>query len=68
MEAVNSTLFLVVNVETTCDVTKRLDPREVIELSAVAIDRESLVIKGDFQRYVRPEVNPELTAKSTRLN
>lgn len=62
MEVASPTNYLVVNVETTCDVSRRLDPREVIELSVALVTAETLTIVGEFQRFVRPEVNLELTA------
>ena len=61
MEAVSPTYYLVFNTETTCDVSKQLDPREIIELSVVAVSADELLITSDFQRFVRPEVHPELT-------
>ena len=61
MEAVSPTYYLVFNIETTCDVSKQLDPREIIELSVVAVSADELLITSDFQRFVRPEVHPELT-------
>ena len=53
--------YLVVNVEATAEANRLLDPQEVIELSIAAVDAETLSVVSDFQRYVRPEVNPELT-------
>ena len=62
MEVVSPTNYLVVNVETTCDVSRRLDPREVIELSVTLVTKDDLEVSDAFHRFVRPEVNPELTA------
>ena len=53
--------YLVVNVEATAEAHRVLDPREVIELSIVVVDAKTHVVVSDFQRYVRPEVHPELT-------
>ena len=61
MEVVNPSYYMVANVETTCDADGQLDPREVIEVSLVAIEVKNLSIISDFQRYVRPEVHSELT-------
>jgi inhibitor of KinA sporulation pathway (predicted exonuclease) len=61
MEVVNPSYYLVANVETTCDVDGQLDPKEVIEVSLVAVEVNTLSIISDFQRYVRPEVHSELT-------
>jgi inhibitor of KinA sporulation pathway (predicted exonuclease) len=60
-EEASPTPFLVVNIETTCDLNQRLDPQEVIELSVVALDPNTLSTIADFQRFVRPEVHPELS-------
>ena len=61
MEAVKHSYYLVANVETTSDSDSRLDPREVIEISLVVVEAESLSVLDSFQRYVRPEVHTELT-------
>ena len=61
MEVVNPSYYLVANIETTSDVDGQLDPKEVIEVSLVAVEFDSLSIVSDFQRYVRPEVHSELT-------
>lgn len=60
-----------VDLEATCDeVGKSESPRplvvvpdqmETIEIGLVVIDLESLEIVDEFQRFVRPQINPTLT-------
>ncbi|WP_448118816.1 exonuclease domain-containing protein [Pseudomonas serbica] len=60
-----------VDLEATCDeVEKSESPRpltvvpdqmETIEIGLVVIDLESLEIVDEFQRFVRPQINPTLT-------
>jgi hypothetical protein len=38
MEVVKPSYYLVANVETTCDADGQLDPKEVIEVSLVAVE------------------------------
>jgi len=60
-----------VDLEATCDeVDESESPRplvvvpdqmETIEIGMVVIDLESLEIVDEFQRFVRPQINPTLT-------
>lgn len=65
---------LVVDVEATCwpDDQPELRNRqreisEIIEIGAVRLQRPELVPDGEFQRFVRPVVHPELSPFCTRL-
>lgn len=40
---------------------------ETIEIGLVVIDLESLEIVDEFQRFVRPQINPTLTAFCKKL-
>jgi 3'-5' exoribonuclease 1 len=60
-----------VDLEATCDEVEESesarklvvvpDQMETIEIGLVAIDLESLEIVDEFQRFVRPQINPTLT-------
>lgn len=57
------TRFLVVDLEATCD-DGGLVPREemeTIEIGAVLVDAERLVIGQHYATYVRPRLHPQLT-------
>jgi inhibitor of KinA sporulation pathway (predicted exonuclease) len=66
-----------VGLEATCDeVEKSESPRplsvipekmETIEIGLVVIDLELLEIVDEFQRFVRPQINPTLTAFCKKL-
>lgn len=66
-----------VDLEATCDqVDESESPRplavvpdqmETIEIGLVVIDLESLEIVDEFQRFVRPQINPTLTAFCKKL-
>jgi 3'-5' exoribonuclease 1 len=60
-----------VDLEATCDELEESesarkpvvvpDQMETIEIGLVVIDLESLEIVDEFQRFVRPQINPTLT-------
>jgi inhibitor of KinA sporulation pathway (predicted exonuclease) len=66
-----------VDLEATCDEfdksesTRPLavlpDQMETIEIGLVVIDLESLEIVDEFQRFIRPQINPTLTDFCTKL-
>lgn len=66
-----------VDLEATCDeVEKWESPRpltvvpdqmETIEVGLVVLDLETLEIVDEFQRFVRPQINPTLTDLCRRL-
>jgi len=66
-----------VDLEATCDeigesesprpLTVVPDQMETIEIGLVVIDLESLEIVDEFQRYVRPQINPTLSDFCTKL-
>jgi inhibitor of KinA sporulation pathway (predicted exonuclease) len=53
--------------EATCDKDNRQWPNEVIEFPAVLIDAATLQTVDEFQRFVRPTENPQLTDFCTEL-
>ena len=63
-----SELYLVVDVEATCDERDRVprNQREIIEIGAVLLDAAFTVV-DEFQRFVRPVRHPRLTEFCTRL-
>jgi inhibitor of KinA sporulation pathway (predicted exonuclease) len=62
-------LYLVVDLEATCDDRGRIprEETEIIEIGAVLVDGETLVPVGELQTFVRPVVHPRLTDFCTRL-
>lgn len=44
-----------------------LAPQEIIELSCVVVNTQTLQLEGSFQRYCRPTVHPRLTDFCTGL-
>lgn len=60
-------LYLVVDAQGTCDDPPHEDPPEVIEIALVAVEARTGQVVGDFQRFVRPEANPELTPHCVSL-
>jgi len=67
VEPVKPSCYLVVEVKGTSDDPPPEDPPEVIELALVAVDAQSGQVIGDFQRFVRPEANPELSPHCVAL-
>ena len=61
MEANQPSYYLVIDAETTYDPTVIAESQEVIEFAIVAVDVDNGQVVGDFQRFVRPEVNTELS-------
>jgi len=59
--------YLIVETKGTTDDPPLEDPPEVIELALVAVDAQSGQVIGDFQRFVRPEANPELSPHCVSL-
>ncbi|MNC14861.1 sporulation inhibitor KapD [compost metagenome] len=66
-----------VDLEATCDEVEEwesqrplavvADQMETIEIGLVVIDLETLEIVDEFQRFVRPQINPTLTDFCTKL-
>merc|ERR1711998_542363 len=54
-------LFLVVDIEETCKNYGTLNPVEIIEFSAIAMETATGTIVSEFHSYVTPEINPVLT-------
>jgi inhibitor of KinA sporulation pathway (predicted exonuclease) len=53
--------YLVLDFEATCDKDNKAWPNEIIEFPTVIIDATTLANVGEFQQYVKPEINPTLT-------
>ncbi len=60
--------YLVVDLEATCCDRKTIPhvKREIIEIGAVMLDAE-FVVESEFQRFVKPISNPQLTSFCTEL-
>ncbi|GAB4821383.1 hypothetical protein N2152v2_008429 [Parachlorella kessleri] len=59
--------LVVYDLEATCDKEKKLQPQEIIELSAVIVDTHTLQLGATFQQYVRPTCHPQLASFCTEL-
>ncbi|EKF39438.1 hypothetical protein MOQ_000337 [Trypanosoma cruzi marinkellei] len=59
--------YVVLDFEATCERNRRLEEPEIIEFPMVLIDARSHHILTEFQRYVRPVVNPILSDFCTEL-
>lgn len=61
--------LLVIDLEATCDETPTIPrhEREIIEIGAVLVRTQDLVIDSEFQTFVRPIVHPKLTPFCTQL-
>ncbi|PWV10402.1 putative phosphotransferase [Trypanosoma cruzi] len=59
--------YVVLDFEATCERNRRLEEPEIIEFPMVLIDARSHRILTEFQRYVRPVVNPILSDFCTEL-
>ena len=62
--------YAVLDLEATCEQGRRNGPgyqAEVIELPTVLLDGRTMRVVDEFQSYVRPVINPTLTAFCTEL-
>jgi len=59
--------LFVLDFEATCDSPRRIANQEIIEFPIVVLDLKEKAIVAEFQEYVRPIENPELTAFCTEL-
>jgi inhibitor of KinA sporulation pathway (predicted exonuclease) len=62
--------YAVLDLEATCEQGRRNGPSyqaEVIELPTVLLDGRTMRVVDEFQSYVRPAINPTLTAFCTEL-
>ena len=59
-------VYLVVDLEATCGETIAHHSREIIEIGAVMVNRQ-LQIESEFQTFVKPVANPQLTDFCTQL-
>ena len=60
----NRTTYIIVDFEATCCDQESIsrNEMEIIEIGAVAVDKETLTPLGEFQSFIRPIRNPKLTA------
>ena len=65
--AQNYDYFLVLDFEATCDEQRGFNPPEIIEFPTVILNTKTLQPEGEFHHYVKPTVNPKLTAFCTEL-
>ena len=68
-ELASFTTLLVVDLEATCSSDNAIPPAkmETIEIGAVVVDTENLLITTEFQSFIRPVRNPVLTDFCTGL-
>lgn len=61
--------YIVLDLEATCDRDHNFGfyPQEIIEWSCVLVHSVSRTMRDEFQRYIRPTVNPTLTTFCTEL-
>jgi inhibitor of KinA sporulation pathway (predicted exonuclease) len=59
----------VLDFEATCDSPVQLSPPEIIEFPSVLLElvNDKYVVKSEFQKFLKPQVNPLLTAFCTEL-
>lgn len=57
--------LLVLDFEATCDSPKQLEPQEIIEFPVICLETPSMATVSTFHQYVKPKINPELTAFCT---
>jgi len=73
LNAVNDELapinIAIIDLECTCEKDSSLTPSEIIEIGSVVgrLTSESLSITSELQIYVKPTINPTLTAFCTQL-
>ncbi|MBD2566865.1 3'-5' exonuclease [Anabaena lutea] len=61
--------FLIIDLEATC-CNERSIPRhemEIIEIGAVMLNRKTWELDSEFQHFIQPVINPQLTAFCTEL-
>jgi inhibitor of KinA sporulation pathway (predicted exonuclease) len=60
--------LLILDFEATCDKDRSIGSSpEIIEFPTVILNTKTLQQEGEFQRYVRPTVNPILSKFCTEL-
>ncbi len=59
--------YVVLDFEATCDDGKVPEPQEVIEFPSVLLSGETFEVVDQFESFVRPLHNPELTSFCTEL-
>lgn len=60
-------VLLIIDFEATCDKHAHDWPNEIIEFPVVALDARTAKVVGEFHSFVRPVINPRLTAFCTEL-
>jgi inhibitor of KinA sporulation pathway (predicted exonuclease) len=66
-EPLNPDFIFVLDFEASCDKDRRFKPKEIIEFAVVVLDARSCEVVDTFHRYVKPTINPILTAFCTNL-
>lgn len=69
MKPDSSSYFLIIDLEATCSDDNSI-PRhqmEIIEIGAVMLNKATLQIDSEFQEFIQPVRNPQLTAFCTEL-
>ena len=64
-----SSYFLIIDLEATCSDNDSI-PRhkmEIIEIGAVMLNKATWEIESEFQQFIQPVRNPQLTAFCTEL-
>eukprot|EP00796_Vickermania_ingenoplastis_P005540 gene5540-3996_t len=59
--------YVVLDFEATCEKGKRLHDQEIIEFPLVVVDAKQAEVVTQFQRYVRPQIRPQLSPFCTEL-
>lgn len=65
----NNHYFLIIDLEATCCNKNTISRREmeIIEIGAVMLNRKTWEIDSEFQRFIKPVRNPQLTRFCTEL-
>jgi hypothetical protein len=59
--------LMVLDFEATCNNPVQTSPQEIIEFPTVVVDTVEKRVVGEFRRFVRPVIHPELTRFCTEL-
>lgn len=54
--------FCILDFEATCENGRKIVPQEIIEFPTVLLNAKTLEVEEEFQVYVKPTVNPRLSA------
>lgn len=59
--------YIVLDFEATCERDIRIRNQEIIEFPSVLVDAHTTTVVAEFQRYVRPVINPTLSGFCVEL-